>query len=166
MNEFIVTINSKKKTIKTSGNGSVVFNDKKYYAGISKISNQSFLLKLNDSIYDITVHKLNNERYGFLIDGHYYETTVRTQLQEKANEFLSLKEKQSHHDVLKAPMPGLVLKVKKKVGDDVEIGESVVILEAMKMENDIRSPASGIIKEIKVTEGNSVEKGEILISIE
>ncbi|MGE5682959.1 MAG: acetyl-CoA carboxylase biotin carboxyl carrier protein subunit, partial [Bacillota bacterium] len=94
------------------------------------------------------------------------ETIVRTQLQEKANELQNIKNKQNHHDILRAPMPGMVLKLKKKVGDQVEIGESIVILEAMKMENDLRSPSSGVIKEVCVKEGNSVEKDCILLTIE
>ena len=71
-----------------------------------------------------------------------------------------------HHMNVKAPMPGLILKVRKKVGEQVELGESVIILEAMKMENDLKSPASGIITELKVTEGMPVEKNTLLFSIE
>ena len=63
-------------------------------------------------------------------------------------------------------MPGLLLKMKKKEGDSIEMGESIGILEAMKMENDIISPASGIIKEIFKKEGASVEKDEIILKIE
>jgi biotin carboxyl carrier protein len=66
---------------------------------------------------------------------------------------------------VKAPMPGLILKVRKKVGDHVELGESVIILEAMKMENDLKAHASGIIENIYVTEGSAVEKGCTLFSI-
>ncbi len=62
-------------------------------------------------------------------------------------------------------MPGLILKVTKKVGEQVELGDSVIILEAMKMENDLKSPASGIIENIFVTEGSAVEKGTLLLSI-
>jgi len=51
------------------------------------------------------------------------------------------------------------IKIKKKEGDEVQRGESVSILDAMKMENDIKSPFSGFIKEIKITGNNPVEKG-------
>ena len=62
-------------------------------------------------------------------------------------------------------MPGLILKIRKKVGEKVEQGESVIILEAMKMENDLKAPASGIIDNILVSEGSAVEKGVVLFSI-
>ena len=63
-------------------------------------------------------------------------------------------------------MPGMILKVKKQPGDEVIQGESVMILEAMKMENDLRAPVSGIIKSINVKEGIAVEKGTVLFTIE
>jgi pyruvate carboxylase subunit B len=63
-------------------------------------------------------------------------------------------------------MPGLILKIRKSVGEKVEQGESVIILEAMKMENDLKAPASGYIENIFVTEGSAVEKGTTLLSID
>lgn len=64
-----------------------------------------------------------------------------------------------------APMPGTVLKVNKSVGDRVEAGEAVIILEAMKMENDINSPISGTIKSISVNKGDSVSAGQFLFEV-
>jgi len=62
-------------------------------------------------------------------------------------------------------MPGLLLKILKKGGDKVKKGDAVLILEAMKMENEIRSPVDGTIKAILKKEGVSVEKGEKIIVI-
>jgi biotin carboxyl carrier protein len=66
---------------------------------------------------------------------------------------------------LKAPMPGLVLKVFVEAGATVQKGDSLFILEAMKMENIIKSPADGVVKLIKVTPGDKVEKGQILLQL-
>lgn len=166
MNDFIVTLNGQKREICVIDEGTVRVAGKEVYYEVSKISDYSYLLKVGNKVYEITTTPLSNESYGFLVDGHYFETTVRTRLQEKARELQTLREKENHHDVLKAPMPGMVLKLKKKPGDTVEIGESVVILEAMKMENDLRSPSSGTIREICVVEGTSVEKDTVLLTIE
>ncbi|MFQ6088655.1 MAG: acetyl-CoA carboxylase biotin carboxyl carrier protein [Candidatus Methanofastidiosia archaeon] len=65
-----------------------------------------------------------------------------------------------------APLPGVVLSLKVKVGDFIEKGELLCILEAMKMENRILAPKRGKIKKINVKEGQSVEYGELLFSIE
>ena len=62
-------------------------------------------------------------------------------------------------------MPGMIVSVKKNVGDTVEEGETVVILEAMKMENALPAPASGTIKAIGFKSGDSVPKNAVLAVI-
>ena len=64
-----------------------------------------------------------------------------------------------------APMPGTVLKVEKNVGDTVNAGELVLILEAMKMENEIAAPASGTIAVMNCTPGKTVAGGDILFEV-
>lgn len=67
---------------------------------------------------------------------------------------------------LKSQMPGKIVKVEVKVGDKVVSGQGIVIMEAMKMENEITSPKAGEVKELKVKEGESVESGALLAVIE
>lgn len=64
---------------------------------------------------------------------------------------------------IKAPMPGLVLNVMVEEGQEVKKGESLLVLEAMKMENVIKSPAEGLVKKILIQKGDKVEKNELLI---
>ena len=68
--------------------------------------------------------------------------------------------------VLKAPMPGLVLRVPAAPGASVAAGTSLVVLEAMKMENDLKSRTSGVIATVLVTPGQAVEKGQVLLTFE
>lgn len=67
---------------------------------------------------------------------------------------------------VKAPMPGLVLEVLASAGQEIEDGDSLLILEAMKMENVLKASGSGVIKSIEVAQGEAVEKGQILIEME
>lgn len=64
-----------------------------------------------------------------------------------------------------APMPGKVLAVKKQVGDAVKSGDTILVLEAMKMENDIVAPKDGVIASLNVSSGDSVESGAVLASM-
>jgi len=64
-----------------------------------------------------------------------------------------------------APMPGTVIRIDKKVGDEVKAGENVLILEAMKMENEISSPVSGTIATINCTAGGTVAGGDVLFEV-
>ncbi len=65
-----------------------------------------------------------------------------------------------------APMPGVVLAVKFKEGDTVKTGDVVIVLEAMKMENEITAKKGGVIREIRVQEGQTVAGGEVLMIID
>ena len=65
-----------------------------------------------------------------------------------------------------APMPGRVVRILVAVGDEVAPGQGVVVVEAMKMENELRAPAAGRVKDVTVTPGTSVEAGRVLVVIE
>ncbi|KJF25585.1 biotin/lipoyl-containing protein [Clostridium aceticum] len=67
---------------------------------------------------------------------------------------------------VESPMPGIVLKVFVKEGQEVKEGEVLLILEAMKLENEIYAPVDGIVTGVHVTEGASVANNELLISLE
>jgi biotin carboxyl carrier protein len=67
---------------------------------------------------------------------------------------------------IKSPMPGLVLQIMAEVGQSVIKGETLLILEAMKMENTIKAPADAVIKSIHVAKGSAIDKGQLLIELE
>jgi biotin carboxyl carrier protein len=64
---------------------------------------------------------------------------------------------------LKAPMPGLVLRIVAQPGDEVKKGDALLVLESMKMENVLKAPGAGIVDKVLVTTGNAVEKGQPLV---
>ena len=66
-------------------------------------------------------------------------------------------------NVIVAPMPGLIIEIMVEVGDRVKAGETVIRIEAMKMENDIVSPADGVVTEIRTTKGKEVRENEVLV---
>ncbi|HET7598665.1 MAG TPA: acetyl-CoA carboxylase biotin carboxyl carrier protein subunit [Gemmatimonadales bacterium] len=68
--------------------------------------------------------------------------------------------------LLKAPMPGLVVRVQVEVGQRVEPGSGVLVLEAMKMENELRATGAGVVRAIRVRAGQTVEKGQVLAELE
>lgn len=67
---------------------------------------------------------------------------------------------------IKAPIPGLILEISVSVGQEVQAGDNLLILEAMKMENSFQSPRAGVIKTIAVQKGDAVDKGQLLIEFE
>ena len=166
MNEYVVTIGGKKRSVVISDNSEVIINDHKHHYEVVELSKNDFVLRIDNQVYEISAQKKDANQYYLFINGRVVDVIVRTGLQEKASSLIEKSSEFKHKMEVKAPMPGMILKVKKNVGDRVEKGDSVVILEAMKMENDIKSPFSGNIKEVKVNENSPVEKGATLFSIE
>lgn len=115
------------------------------------------------------ISKLDQRNHGKIqhlqINDLNLEATILDPLDQQV-ESMGLSQIDDHksNDVM-APMPGLILDIMCKEGDEVEEGKSLLILEAMKMENVIKAEGSGTISKIHESIGNSVEKGQLIIEI-
>jgi biotin carboxyl carrier protein len=132
----------------------------------------------------------NGGRYSLLIDGKSYDVYARqvtkpdssgyfyeiflagqrfeVHVEDEREKALAGSIKSAHETGeanVRAPMPGLVLGTPLEAGAQVERGQTVAILEAMKMENDLASPISGTIKEVRVTKGQTVNQGDVLVVV-
>ena len=104
------------------------------------------------------------KRYQIQIDGRIYQVQISDAVDQQILK-MNLKSKKSNQlKELRAPMPGLVRQVNVQVGDQVDAGDSLFILEAMKMENILKSPVNGTVSDLFVKPGESVEKNQILLS--
>jgi biotin carboxyl carrier protein len=167
MSEYVVTLNGSKKKVNIINDKEASIDGKVVDYSLESLNCSTYLLRINNIFYEISSEKINDEKYSLLVRGKKINTIARTELQERATKFVEdAKISSNHHLDIKAPMPGMVLKIKKNAGDDIDTGESLLILEAMKMENDLKAPSSGKIKEIYVSEGSAVEKGDKLFTIE
>lgn len=100
------------------------------------------------------------------VNGNQYPVELRDQFDQLLRK-LGLQDLSAQvvNDI-KAPMPGLVLRLEAAIGDEVQKGDALLVLEAMKMENVIKSPTDGKVKTIKVSNGEAVEKNQILLEFE
>jgi pyruvate carboxylase subunit B len=166
MNNYIVTFSDNKKEVELIEKNKMVSENVSTEFEIEEIDKYFYIVKINGRVFPISLAKNGGEKITLLSDGKYIDTIVRTELQEKAHEHRMKSGGSKKMNLIKAPMPGLLLKLHKKVGDAVESGEALFILEAMKMENEIKSPISGTIKEVYANEGNSLEKDAKILFIE
>lgn len=133
-------------------------------------SGGQYTLLIGDKSYEIFARLLDKEdeedgyAYEILVGGQRFEIQVEDERERTL--IGSLKGSHTTGEIfVRAPMPGLVLQLPKESGTEVERGETVVILEAMKMENDLATPHKGTIKEVRVSQGQTVNQGDILVVI-
>ncbi len=166
MNEFVVRINGSLKQVKIVDENIVEIDNVQMNYAITELSPSKFILKINNKIYETSLWKKSDSEDSILVNNYYTNLNIRTTLQEKAYKLLSASQSNSETvTIIKSPMPGLVFKILKNAGDNIVKGETVMILEAMKMENEIKSNIDGKIKEIFVSEGKPVEKYISLFSL-
>ena len=105
-------------------------------------------------------------RYTLWLDGYRFDVEALDERTRAIRERSGVGSKATGPAPVVAPMPGLVVRVNAEVGDCVAAGQGLVVMEAMKMENELRAQAAGRVKRVLVTPGTAVEKGTILIELE
>jgi biotin carboxyl carrier protein len=108
----------------------------------------------------------SNGTINVMLDGEYFPIRVEDERMRTMRELVQASGAGSAGDVVVAPIPGLLTKINVAVGDKVHKGQGLLILEAMKMENEIKASGEGTVKKILAEEGKPVEKDQQLIIIE
>ncbi len=122
----------------------ILHENKSYRAEVVKadFATKTFTLKINGTKYTVAL----KDKFDLLLEKLGMDSV-------NTNKVVSIK----------APMPGLIIDLKVKDGDEVKQNDPLLILEAMKMENVIKAPGDAIVKTVKIKKGDSVEKNQILI---
>ena len=154
---FLLDVNASQYTFQLTDVDNITLND-------SDVINQIILDNNKSKL--VSVKEVNHElkRYQIQIDGRTYQVQILDAVDQQILK-MNLKSKKSNQlKELRAPMPGLVRQVNVQVGDQVDLGDALFILEAMKMENVLKSPVNGLVSDLFVKPGESVEKNQILLS--
>ncbi|GAA3652246.1 acetyl-CoA carboxylase biotin carboxyl carrier protein subunit [Flavivirga jejuensis] len=133
-----------------------------------QISESKFhILEQNKSYKaEITKADFNKKSYEVKVNNNTYDISILDNLDTLIKDMGFTIGTTKHVDSIKAPMPGLILEINVNVGEEVKEDTSLLILEAMKMENIITSPRDGIIKSISVSMGDAVDKNQLLIEFD
>lgn len=135
-----------------------------YRVDSRKIGEGELSLNIKGKVFDIIING-NSRNHDVLVGPFSYHVELMNSASVAENV-------QSESSIISGkvpvttPMPGKVIKILKHFNDPVKEGEGVIVVEAMKMENELKSPKNGKVSEIKVSEGKAVESGEILAVIE
>jgi acetyl/propionyl-CoA carboxylase alpha subunit len=163
--KYISTVNDHGYVINIDQEDRITVDDQTYEIDFKLLSESGLLSLLLDNLSVEAIVEERDDVWEVLIHGELYSVQVQD---ERA--FRLAKEHGSGFDIrgdviVKSPMPGLVIEILVGLDQAVEKGEKVVILESMKMENELRSPLDGFVSHIYVEKGANVEKGQALITI-
>lgn len=143
---------------------------------------KEFKFTINGSEYSVNINNVEGNIADLEVNGTPYKVEIDKELKQVKTPKLvrpaAIPSTDAHPSVaktqspgvatagaIKSPLPGVVLELAVRVGDQVKMGQKLLVLEAMKMENNIDSDKEGTIREIKVDKGSSVLEGDVLIII-
>ena len=141
---------------------------------------KEYNLKINGTQYNVFIKSVKDNIASLTVNGAEYEVEVegvKTAPTKVVNKGIQTPQLQSEEPVvkpaklsgnaipLKSPLPGVILDVKVKEGNSVKAGQTLLILEAMKMENNVEADRDGVIETINVRKGDSVLEGDVLLTI-
>ena len=116
--------------------------------------------------YPLEIIEKNQNKYTVMLNGVWHSFTVETPFSLKRKKFLASQAGESSTVNIDAPMPGKIVEILVDEGADVKAGEPILILEAMKMQNEISSHVDGVVKKVAIRQNDSVMKDDLLIEIE
>jgi len=116
--------------------------------------------------YLLDVIEKSQNRYTVMINGVWHSFSVETPISLKRKRYLNQQGDVSASVAIEAPMPGKIIDIMVENGQEVKEGDPIIILEAMKMQNEIISHINGTIKSIEVRKNDTVMKDDVLIEIE
>lgn len=126
---------------------------------------EKYLIKVNGKEYEVEVEKIGGDSIQVSRSVETKREVPTTAKTETAVNEKSAKTGTVGNIKISAPMPGTILGVEVKVGDKVDKGQTLAILEAMKMENEIAAPEDGTVSSVNIATGDTVESGQLLISL-
>lgn len=142
-----------------------MLNDKPVEASIIETGKGEYHLLLNNISYNFSVVKADfaEKKLVIKVNGKKFMVDVKDKFDELLHNLGMDTATTKKVNDIKAPMPGMVLNILVGEGQQVKKGDSLLVLEAMKMENILKSPADGVIKKVVATKGTAVEKNQLLI---
>jgi pyruvate carboxylase subunit B len=166
--KYIVTVNGERKSVVLDPDGSSYENGDVVHAELSDVEGSPIrIIRIGTQVYRVVTQKRDGRgRYTLWVDGYRFETEALDERTRAIRDLSAASAGPTGPAPVIAPMPGLVVRINVSVGDKVEAGQGIVVMEAMKMENELRATGAGTVRSIEVTVGTAVERGALLVSLE
>lgn len=162
---YVSTIGEREFLVEIVDDQHVSVNGVTYNVNFESINGQPIhSLLVDNRSYEATVHPVDNG-WQVLLHGDLFEVQVEDEREKRLRASLGGRPVDHGEFHLKAPMPGLVVAIPVEEGQPVQKGAVLVVLESMKMQNELKSPRDGTVARLRVRPGDSVEQKETLLSV-
>jgi biotin carboxyl carrier protein len=163
--KYLTTIHDTTFEIEIQNDGTLLVNGEKRAVDFLSFGDESLYSIIMDNIsYELVIEERDGE-YEVLMRGKLYTGQVLDERAQLVASRRSPKLIDSGEISIRAPMPGLIVAIPVTEGQEIKGGQAVVILESMKMQNELKSPRDGIVQRISVEAGQSVEQNKLLVTI-
>jgi pyruvate carboxylase subunit B len=166
--KYIVDIADRRIEVELDGEaGGVRINGDRVQAHLADVEGTPVrLVTIGNEVHRVIARRhAERGRYTLWLDGFRYEVEALDERARTIRDLSAAAAGPSGPAPLRAPMPGLIVKVHVKPGDAVLAGQALVVMEAMKMENELRASAAGTVTAVAVAPGTAVEKGALLVEL-
>jgi biotin carboxyl carrier protein len=164
--KYIVDVNGERITVDLEGTHAVVDGVRSEVALTAIPGTPVRLVRIGEQMHRVTARRGSARGTWTLdVDGVRVDAEALDERLRTIRDLTAASAVASGPAPLKAPMPGLVVRIAVAAGDEVAAGQGLVVIEAMKMENELRSPSAGIVLAIKAVVGSPVEKGAVLVEL-
>lgn len=163
--KYVTTIRDQEYLVEIVDEHHVLVDGVQYNVDFDSVSDQPvFSLLLDGKSFESYVYD-SEEGLQVLLHGTLYQANVEDEREKRlrAASGGGVAEREEYH--LKAPMPGLVISIPVREGQQIEKGDVLVILESMKMQNELKSPRAGTVARVRIENGDSVEQRQTLLSV-
>jgi acetyl/propionyl-CoA carboxylase alpha subunit len=166
--KYVVQLNEERMSVTVGAAGLIYEAEPAVHAELSDIEGSPVrMVKIGTHVYRVVAQKRQGRgRYTLWVDGYRFETEALDERTRAIRDLSAASAGPVGPAPILAPMPGMIVRVSVKVGDRVEAGQGVVVMEAMKMENELRATAAGVVRSVEVAAGTAVEKGALLVALE
>jgi pyruvate carboxylase subunit B len=165
--KYIVSVGGERTAIELDG-GSVLLEGRSVPVSLADVEGTPVrLVRVGDRVYRVIVReRAGRGSYTLWLDGFNYEIEALDERTRTIRDLTAAQAGPVGPAPLVAPMPGLIVRVSVEPGDSVTAGQGLVVMEAMKMENELRAAGAGKVKAVHAVAGEAVNKGSLLVELE
>lgn len=162
---YIATINGKDYTIEIVDENHIVLNGEMHEVDFMPVGGGLiYSLLLEGKSFEVHVYPEEDE-WQVIVHGQQYSARVEDERERRLRASAGEQAVDHGEYLLRAPMPGMVVSIPVKDGEQVERGQVLLVLESMKMQNELKSPRAGKVGRIRVEQGQNVEQKQVLLTV-